>query len=150
MTLDDLLRQRRLQMHRPSVQELANLLAKAQRDLGDAMVPDLSLDGRFIAAYNAALALATAVLAAAGYRASGAAHHATVFEALPIVMGEELRTASEYYDTCRQKRNRALYDAIGQATRTEVDELIESVRGLEDSVRDWLAENYPDLLPESR
>ena len=150
MTLDDLLRQRRLQRHRPSVQELANLLAKAQRDLGDAMVPDVSLDGRFIAAYNAALALATAALAAAGYRASGAAHHATVFEALPIVMGEELRATSEYYDICRQKRNRALYDEIGQATRAEVEELIEAVHSLENSVRSWLLENYPDLCPESR
>jgi len=60
MTLADLLRQRRLRRHRPSVEEIANLLAKAQQDLRDATVPDVSLDGRFMAAYNPALSLAAA------------------------------------------------------------------------------------------
>jgi len=116
--------------------------------LADAEVEESSLEGRFMQAYNAALALATAVLAAAGYRARGTAHHVTLFEALPMVMGEELRATGEYLDVCRQKRHRALYGKLGQITEGEVKELAAGVVLFAGKVQAWLAENHPELLTE--
>jgi len=149
MSLRDLQDERRLRRHRSSPQEIANLISRAQRDLQDARVPALSLDGRFVAAYHAALSLATTVLAAAGYRAGGEAHHATVFEALPLVMGEDTRATAAYYDACRRKRNRALYDRVGQISSDEVEELIDSVREFMSRVKQWLQQHHPELYPIS-
>lgn len=148
MSLDDLVGQGRLRLHKSSPEEIARLLTKTRRDVSDARVTALSLDGRFMAGYNAALSLATMVLAAAGYRASGQAHHMTVFEAFPLVMGADLQALGEYYDACRQKRNRALYNETGQATRRDVEDLIASVEAFEQRVRGWLRANHPHLVPE--
>jgi len=123
------------------------LLATAERDLADARVDAVSLDRRFMAAYSGALALATIPLACAGYRPHRH-HHLTVFQALPLVMGDEMQQLSEYFDTCRQKRHRALYDQVGQATISEVKELIESVESFMTQVKEWLRTNHPDLLKE--
>lgn len=150
MSLDELLRQRRLQEHRASAQEIGNLLQKARIYLADAAVEGISTEGRFMQAYNAALALATAVLAASGYRPRGAAYHATLFEALPIVMGEELRATSEYLDVCRLKRHQALYGRLGEITQRDVEELARSVELFAGMVRAWLAENHPRLLGRHR
>ena len=146
MSLDELLRQRRLQEHRASAEEIAELLRKAHVYLADANVQATSVEGRFMQAYNAALALATAVLAASGYRPRGAAYHATLFEALPLVMGEETRTISEYFDVCRLKRHQALYGRLGQVTERDVEELGRSVELFADMARAWLARNHPGLV----
>jgi hypothetical protein len=58
-----------LQRHETSPQEIAELLAIADRDIGQSQTPGLSPEWRLSIAYNAALQLATAALAAAGYRA---------------------------------------------------------------------------------
>lgn len=149
MSFDDLVSENRLHSHRASARETGNLLAKAERDLSDAHVTATSLDGRFMAAYRAALSLATAALAATGYRTSGQAHHVTVFQALPLAMGEDLRELSQYFDTCRQKRNRALYDEAGLATEGDVEEITEAAEALDTQVRDWLSENHPELSGEA-
>jgi len=140
-----LVNQKRLRIHSTSTEEIDKLLAKAERDLSDAQVPAMSLDGRFMAAYGAALSLATAALAAAGYRCSGQAHHVTVFETMPLTMGEDLRASSHYFDACRQKRNHALYDEAGLATEGDVEDIIDSAQTLDAQVRGWLSEIHPEL-----
>ncbi|HCK99574.1 MAG TPA: hypothetical protein DHW42_05645 [Candidatus Marinimicrobia bacterium] len=55
--------------HRASSQEIAALLAVADRDLSDCRTSGLSPDWQLNIAYNAALQTATAALAASGYRA---------------------------------------------------------------------------------
>ena len=147
MNLTELLEARQLQRHKTSAQEIANLLATAERDLTDARVEAVSLDRRFMAAYSGALALATIPLACAGNRPRRD-HHLTVFQALPLVMGTEMQQLSEYFDTCRQKRHQALYGQVGQATTSEVQELIESVATFMGQVKDWLRTNHPNLLKE--
>ena len=147
MNLTNLLERRRLRRHRTSAPEIANLLVTAERDLADARVEAVSLDRRFMAAYSGALALATIPLACAGYRPARD-HHLTVFQALPLVMGAEMQQLSQYFDTCRQKRHQALYDQVGQATASEVKELIESVETFMDQVKDWLRANHPNLRRE--
>ena len=60
--------------HQTSPQEIANLLAVADRDLADCRTPGLSADWRLNIAYNAALQAATAGLYASGYRAAREMH----------------------------------------------------------------------------
>lgn len=147
MNLTELFKTGRLRKHSTSPQEIGNLLATAERDLADARVEAISLDRRFMAAYSGALALATIPLACAGYRPHRY-HHLTVVQALPLVMGAEMQQLSEYFDTCRQKRHRALYDQVGQATISEVHELIESIESFMEQVKEWLRTNHPELSGE--
>lgn len=67
-TLQDWLKFGWLKEHTTSRQEIADLFAVADRDLAASKTPGLHNDWRFNIAYNAALQVASAALAAAGYR----------------------------------------------------------------------------------
>ena len=71
-----------LTAHTTSPQEMADLLAVADRDLRDCTASGLSADWRLNIAYNSALQAATAALAACGYRAVREAHHFRVIQSL--------------------------------------------------------------------
>jgi len=68
MTLENWLRDGQLVRHRTSAAEIRDLREAAARDLRDCRAGGLSADWRLNIAYNAALRMATAALAAAGYR----------------------------------------------------------------------------------
>lgn len=69
-----------LRPHKTDKEEIANLLAIADRDIADAANPQLSDDWKFGIAYNAALKLCTIMLYAAGYRPENTlAHYSVVF-----------------------------------------------------------------------
>ncbi len=70
MSLRDWLENGWLIEHQTSVQDIGGLLGVADRDLANSQVSGLSPDWQLNIAYNAALQLATAALAAAGYRAT--------------------------------------------------------------------------------
>jgi hypothetical protein len=61
-----------LKTHKTSRQEIADLFAVADRDLKACRTPELIADWRFNIAYNAALQLACAALAAAGTKPNAA------------------------------------------------------------------------------
>ena len=92
-SLRDWLRAGWLSEHQPSREEISDLLGVADRDLGDCQSSGLSPDWRLAIAYNAAMQLAVAALAAAGYRASREGHHYRVIQSLapgvcPAVVGQ--------------------------------------------------------------
>lgn len=89
MSLEDLLREGRLQRHSTSAEEVEALLGIVRRSLQDACVEAVSADARFAMAYNAALQLASIPLRCAGYRPRGAGAHLTTFQALTDTMGTE-------------------------------------------------------------
>ena len=59
MNFESLLAQGRLRSHRTNKDKIQEMLHLADRDLGDAEVKGLSLDRRFLIAYEAGLNLAT-------------------------------------------------------------------------------------------
>ena len=122
------------------------MLQVADRDLQDAVVPGLSSDRRFIIAYEAALTLATIPLRCAGYETHGQGHHWTTFQALPLTMGDELQDLSDYFESCRNKRNVGAYDRSGGISRSEAAELLEEATAFNGKVRQWLREKFPELL----
>lgn len=147
MTLADLVGQQRLRAHRTSAREIADLFSVADLALRDAVVEGLSSDRRFGAAYDAVRSLATAALACRGYRPTGSSQHATVFEALPEVLGPEALELSQYFDTCRIKRNTSEYRRAHSVSDTEAEELLTKAHEFRAWVRAWISERYPELAP---
>ena len=142
MNLKDLLNQGRLRQHKTSKKEIENLLALVRRDIKDARVEGLSSDRRFACAYNAVLQLAIILLYCKGYKPEGAGHHFTVFQTMKIIMGNNYYTLSDYFDSCRSKRNITDYDYAGAISDSEVKELIEEAERFLEITINWLKKNY--------
>jgi len=148
--LDDLIASGRLTRHSPSPAETADLLALAERRLADAFAAGLSPDGRFAAAYSAAITLATAIVRAEGYRVAGAADHQRLtIELLPLLLGEQQRRGAAYLDACRRKRDVAGHERAVTITSVEAQALRAAARELREEVLAWLAEEHPELLGAS-
>jgi hypothetical protein len=135
-----------LRPHTTSLEEIANLLGIARRDLSDARSDEISDDWRFGIAYNAALKLCTVLLYAEGYRPAHAQAHYRALQSLPLIMGTERASDADYLEACRVKRNTVEYDYVGGATSADADELIAFAESLEESVQRWLRERHPKLV----
>ncbi len=145
MSLQDWLKNGWLTEHKPSRQETRDLLGVADRDLADCAVPGLSADWRLNIAYNAALQLATAAMAAAGYRPARESHHYRVIQSLAHTVGANDAIIGRL-DQFRKKRNIGGYERAGLVSDAEVHELIGLARDLRVSVERWIKETHPSLL----
>lgn len=104
----------------PDAKEFAGLRRSAQTRLKDARHAQLSLEGRFDLAYNAAHALCLAALRWHGYRPS---NRYIVFQMLPHTLGlgpEVWRLLSK----CHDMRNRGEYEGDLNADERLVADLI--------------------------
>lgn len=146
MTLKQFLAEGRLKPHRTSPKEVQDLIRVVDRDLKDASVTAISLDRRFITAYQAAFQLATIALAASGFRTTGAGHHWVTFKVLPELLGSEIRNLSDYFDQCRSKRNLSDYDRAGEISKDEAEELLREAKKFHAIVLDWLKAHHSRLL----
>ena len=131
--------------HVTSAQEIANLLALADRDLAACQVEGLPSDWRFTIAYNAALQSATAALAAAGYRASRDNHHYRVIQSLEFTIQPESKFINTL-DAFRKKRNVSSYDVAGAVSDVEASEMLTLASELRKRVENWIRETRPQLL----
>jgi hypothetical protein len=147
MSLQDWLRNGWLVEHKTSREEIANLLAVADRDLADCRTHGLSADWRLNIAYNAALQPATAALAAAGYRAPREAHHYRVVQSLAYTIGADSKTIVEF-DKFRKKRNIGEYERAGLVSDQEAEEMIALAKRLRKTVEEWLYVQHPELMEE--
>ena len=134
-----------LKPHRTDEQELANLLAIADRDIVDATSTDLSNDWRFGIAYNAALKLCTMLLYDAGYMPEKALAHYRTLLSIEFTLGADRKDDAAYLDSCRAKRNHVEYDYVDGASESEAEELLEFAKELRQEVVDRLRAKYPNL-----
>lgn len=133
--------------HRTSAEEIADLLAVADRDLADAQVPGLSADGSLRMAYNAALMAATAALAAAGFRtAKGESSHYYVIQSLAFTIRAEAEEVDRL-DRFRKKRNLSGYGRVGAVSSQEAGEMVRLAKDLRQDVEDWLRACHSGLMP---
>lgn len=146
MSFETWLTEGRLKRHKPSRQEIASLAALADRRLADSRVAGISGEGRFLLAYNAAIALASAALHAAGYRTSTnlPGHHAVTIASLALTFGAD-PAAVAALEAWRKKRNRATYEASAAFSEHEVDELVTLVGKLRAQFEAWLRARHPAL-----
>ena len=145
MSWTDLLANRTVQNHSTSTREIEGLRELVERDLRDAAIDGLSEDRRFATAYNAVLQLSKMAIACAGYRVSyGAGHHQKTFEAVKTALGvKEVVTLTDYFDTCRRKRNNIDYDGSEIVTETEAEELLKKAGEFRDLVERWIVNKHP-------
>jgi hypothetical protein len=145
MSLQNWLQNSWLVQHVTSGQEIANLLALADRDLAACQVKGLPADWRFTIAYNAALQAATAALAAAGYRASRDNHHYRVIQSLEFTVapGEKV---IDTFDAFRKKRNVSNYDLAGAVSDIEAGEMLTLAKELRQKVESWIRTTRSELL----
>ena len=138
-----------LKQSNPTEAEIQLLIDVVERDLGDAKVENLSAEGQFTHAYDAALQLCMIPLRASGYEvARGMGHHKKGIESLPLTMGEELKDMSDYIERCSRKRGQSIYERVGVVSEGDAQDLIEAVEKLKMEVMEWLNKNHPELLVE--
>src|SRR3954451_762727 len=105
--------------HRPTPQEVADLLALAARDLKSARAKGLGDDWKFNIAYNAALQSAAAALIASGYDVpKGESHPFRIFGSLAFTITLDAKTVGRL-DVYRKKRNTSVYDVAGSISEAE-------------------------------
>lgn len=146
MSLQALLASKRIERHLSGSNELTGLRKLVARDMVDAGVPGLSPDRTFATAYNAVLQLSKLALACAGYRISSAlpGHHQTSFEAAGLVLGATGRHFTDYFETCRRKRNVIDYDSADVVSESQAAELAAKATQYHSLVEAWIVKNHPN------
>ena len=133
--LDNLVRINQLKAEPRNVQEVTRMLAMAQTRLSDASLGNLSLEGRFTSAYNAAHAAALAALRWHGYRSE---NRYTVFQSLTHTLGWPANRW-RVLDAAHQKRNLAEYEGYLEVEESTVAELCTIVQSLISEVQTLIA-----------
>jgi hypothetical protein len=147
MSLKDWLANGWLTEHKSGPSEIEDLLRIADRDLTDCRIAGLSADWRMSIAYNAALQLAVAALAACGYRAAREAHHYRVIQSLKLTLGPDDALIRKF-DRFRKKRNIGGYERAGTISDGEAAEMLALAGELRRELMTWLQSNHPDLLSD--
>jgi hypothetical protein len=146
MNLTDWLTDGWLTEHHTSKREISDLWAVASRDLRTSQMPDLDPDWRLNIAYNAALQLATAALAACGYRAAKEAYHVRVLQSLRLTIGLD-EALVQQLDQFRRKRHLGAYERAGLVSRLEAEAIFALATQLQSTILAWLQREHPELLP---
>ncbi len=138
-----LLDARQLQEVRAPDEDVALLWEKAVASARDARNASLSVDGRYALGYLALLQMATAVLAAAGYRTRGAqGHHAATFYAVSVLDIDGLESLGQRTDALRATRAQSAYGTLSPAPG-ELDVLLRLLRTTLPVARAWLLAARP-------
>ncbi len=124
--LDNLVRIGHLKAEPRNEAEVDRMLAMARSRLADAGQTNISLEGRFTSAYNAAHAAALAALRWHGYRSE---NRFTVFQSLTHTLNWPA-PRWRVLDAAHQKRNMAEYEGFLEVEESAIVELCEVVAGL--------------------
>jgi hypothetical protein len=119
----------KLKVEPPDARERAGLLRSATVRLQDAKQANLSLEGRFDLAYNAAHAAALSALRMHGYRSE---NRYLVFQCLEHTLGFKPQQWL-LLDQAHKKRNLSEYEGDLDVTASFVEELIDLVTKLIDA-----------------
>lgn len=131
--------------HQTSGREIADLLGVVDRDTAQCQIAGLSPDWQLNIAYNAALQVAMAALAASGYRAPREAQHYRVIESLAHTMNVRPQRIAQL-QSYRKKRNISDYERAGGVSQQEANEVVSLANELRNDLMTWLTANHPDLM----
>jgi hypothetical protein len=126
--------------------EIRNLLGIVERSFADSKVEAVSTDLRFIAAFNAALCVATTALRASGHRTvTQAGYHVKTIESLELTIKASPKIIQRF-KTFNNKRNKSVYDVAGAVSDQELQAVVKLATELKDGTITWLQKFYPELL----
>ncbi len=129
--LENLVRIGKLKREACSQRDFDGLVRSGTARLADAARPELSLEGRFDLAYNAAHALALAALRYRGYRSD---NRYVVFQALPHTLGLPT-TAWRVLAKCHERRNLAEYEGVLDVDQRLLSDLMDAAHAILKAVR---------------
>jgi uncharacterized protein (UPF0332 family) len=145
MSLQIYLQNNWIAIHQTSRSEIANFLKIADRDFVESQVSGLGPEWRFDIAYNAALQLASAALAAEGFQPERQNKHQRTIECFAFTV--KLKTSDvDFLNSCRRKRNTSVYDKIGEISHKEASEMLAFAQRLRTIVGQWLQRQHPELM----
>jgi hypothetical protein len=126
--------------------EIKDLLGIVDRGLTDSKVKAVSADLRFIAAFGAALTVATTALRASGHRTTTqAGHHVKTIESLGFTVKANPKLIQRL-KTFNSKRNKSSYDVAGAVSDQELEAMVKLATELRDQTTAWLKDVHPELL----
>jgi hypothetical protein len=128
--LENLVKVGELKVEPPDQAEFDGLHRSAKNRLKDASLPGMSEEGKFLSAYGAAHALATAALRWHGYRSE---KRYLVIQCLQHTAGLE-NEKWRVLDQCHKQRNLAEYEGHLEITSRLLKELIEISKELLETV----------------
>ena len=129
-----------------SPREIKDLLGIVDRSLADSKVDAVSTDLRFIAAFNAALAVASTALRDSGHRTvTQAGHHVKTIESLELTVKASPKVIQRF-KTFNNKRNKSVYDIAGAVSDQELEAMVELAHELKENTLIWLRKAHPELL----
>jgi hypothetical protein len=120
-----------------SPSEIEHLVISGEQSLADAIRGKISVQSRFILAYDAAHSFALAALHREGYRSSS---RYMVFQSLAHTM-EVPQSAQRLLVTAHDRRNKGLYEGVFEISERFVEETIGAAREVRDALRRRLAED---------
>lgn len=148
MTLEQWRKNSWLREEAATKNEIKDLLAVVDREIADASIKQVSSDGRFMHAYDAALNLCAIALRVSGHTVpKGGSHHKRTIGALPLVLGQKYQEVSDQIELASRWRGQAMYDRAEVVQAKDADELVETAQQLRESVLAWIAQEHPALNP---
>lgn len=146
MSLVNLLKINKLQVHSPSRDAVQRLLEAANRNLADAHITEISAENRFDAAYKCIMQCAMLALWVNGYRTSTSqpGHHQTAIQTLPTTIGLE-QTTVIVLDALRKQRNVSDYEGDPISDQAVI-ECIKQAEQLYQNISAWISKNRADLV----
>jgi hypothetical protein len=132
--------------------DVAALWQKAVASARDARREGVSPDNQYVLGYQALLQMATAILAAAGYRTRGPqGHHANTFYAVAAFGIEGLEEIDVRTERIRQMRKLSAYEP-GSPTPEQIRRLRDLLEVSFPAARQWLKAVRPNaqLVPVNR
>jgi hypothetical protein len=136
-----------LKSEEPVQSAISELTGVAVREISDAGSVR-SAEGRLAHSYTACLSIASAALAACGYRIrkESRGHHYRKIESLEYTIGLPPEKVSEIQNY-REDRHHSMYDHASVVSETKADCALETARSLLSVFRTWISEEHPDLTP---
>jgi hypothetical protein len=148
MSLEEWKRSHWLKESVTSLSEITQLFAVVEREISDASVDGLSVDGQFMHAYDAALNLCTIALRSSGYSVvKGQGHHKKTIEALPLCLDKSFAGIADQIDIASRQRGQAMYDRTGVVEEQDAADLLNVALELRTALIEWLKKKHPMLLP---
>jgi hypothetical protein len=119
--------------------ELVELRTMVASNLKDAQVNELSGQGRYEFAYNAARLMSTIAIRASGYRVIAKnGYHYFTFQALQAVH-PSFEKIGKYFDKARRRRNDFSYASPIMISDTDAEDLVKEVSQFIEDSEKWIA-----------
>ena len=129
MKYDSLIKENKIKPQEADRHEIEQLFSLAERDLKTAkFIMSQDWDWAFAIAYNSVLQACRAFMLSEGFRSRFEESHKITFEFMRIALGKEQKDLIDYFDRGRIKRHKIIYQIIGNATETEVRQILDNAR----------------------